>query len=117
MTFKDAINAGHAVVVPVFSNLVSSDTDNYPHAVIIHKIIGTFYRIKNSVYNQKSIDISQKLPAYDTFYQNQQLFRQRNPTITDDDYITFRQGIAFQFKDNCKLKDIKYIIDALLKWW
>ena len=79
-------------------DILPLDTDNYPHAVVIHKIERSSYVIKNSYYRQKSMEIDKQLPVYDSFKQDPERFRQTYPMITDHDHIAYHRGNIFQFE-------------------
>ena len=73
---------------------VVSCNDIVPHAALIHGINGRNYTIKNSYYDEKSIEIDQSLPSYGTFKRN----RQNYPNITDKHYLLHYGGTVIQFQ-------------------
>jgi len=79
---------------------MSSDTDNFPHAVVVFGCDGRNIFIKNSYTDNPRITIPTDRATYDTFLRDPTQFRSSHLNLTDNDYIVGAVGYVLEFK--CK---------------
>ena len=107
MTFQAALGANMVIVAMVFNNTLSSvvPADMPAHAVPIFDFDRNrnVFKIKNSYFDQKSIEVDAQLPVYTAFWRNIQRFRNAAPpNFTDDHFILHECGYCVQFRDISK---------------
>jgi len=79
---------------------MSSETDNFPHAVVSFGCDSRNIFIKNSYTDIPRITIPTDRPSYTAFLQDPTKFRSNHSTLTDNDYIVGAVGYVLEFK--CK---------------
>jgi len=103
MTFNDALGQNMTIYTMVFMNTATPGGNNSPHAVTIYKEDQNQFVIKNSYFDPREIRVDARTPTYQEFQQNHFRFRRNarkiDPNFSDDDFILFHIGFAFQFKD------------------
>jgi len=77
---------------------MSSNTDNFPHAVVIFGCDSRNIFIKNSYTDNPRITIPTDRATYDAFLQDSNRFRSNHSTFTDNDYIVGSVGYVLEFK-------------------
>jgi len=108
MTFQDALGANMLIVAMVFNNTFSSvniPADMSAHAVPIFEFDQNrnVFKIKNSYFAQKLIEVDAQIPVYTEFLRNIRVFRRRfRQGLTDDDFILHGCGFCVQFRDRSK---------------
>mgnify|MGYP000381406996 CR=1 FL=1 len=105
LTFQEALRQGMLIVATIFCNTISSITENYPHAVTMFDFDQNMFKIKNSYFAEKMVTIDERLPVYDSEFQNKfspeeylAHVKQIDPDFDDYNYILFDTGCCIQFR-------------------
>jgi len=111
MTFQDALGQNMIILSMILTNTLSSQNspdDNSPHAVTMFEFDQNrnIFKIKNSYFTQKTIEIDERIPIFSEFMRSIPRFRrkirQNFRNLTDRDWILADVGYCLRFRDRSK---------------